>query len=102
MRTELKKLHLTLLCGLICSLSFCQVKLPKAPKISTFKVLNSNLGLPKINIPNHNFPTSQTNGINVYKQDRRRVLQQENELKQIYAELKADRINYNLPSYGNI
>ena len=107
MRTELKKLHLTLLCGLICSLTYCQVKLPKTPTVANFQIIKPNLGLPKtnfpkINLPNTNFPTSQPNGMNVYEQDRKRVAQQENELKKIYAELNADRINYNLPSYGNI
>jgi hypothetical protein len=107
MKTELKKLHLTLLCGLISSLTFCQVKLPKTPTVANFQVITSNLGLPKSNVPNinlsnTNFPTSQPNGMAVYEQDRKRVEQQENELKQIYAELNADRINYNLPSYGNI
>tara|TARA_R110002049_G_scaffold277604_3_gene456151 strand:- start:2749 stop:4080 length:1332 start_codon:yes stop_codon:yes gene_type:complete len=102
MKTELKKLHLTLICGLICSLTFCQVKLPKTPTVSTFKVITSNLGLPKSTLPSTNFPTSQPNGMAVYEQDRQRVAQQENELKQIYADLKTDRINYSLPSYGNI
>ncbi|QMU64160.1 MAG: hypothetical protein GKR88_07590 [Flavobacteriaceae bacterium] len=40
--------------------------------------------------------------MSIYEQDRKRVLQQENELKKIYAELNADRINYSLPSYSNI
>lgn len=107
MKTELKKLHLTLLCGLICSLTFCQVKLPKTPTVTNFQVITPNLGLPNsnvpnINLPNTNFPTSQPNGMAVYEQDKRRVEHQQNELKQIYAELNADRINYDLPSYGNI
>lgn len=102
MKTELKKLHLTLLCGLICSLTFSQVKLPKTPIISNFKVITPNLGLPESSLPSITFPTSQPNGMNIYEQDRKRVEQQENELKQIYEELKSDRINYNLPSYGNI
>ncbi len=107
MRTELKKLHLTLLCVLICSLTYCQVKLPKTPTVANFQVIKPNLGLPKTNVPkinlaNTNFPTSQPNGMSIYEQDRKRVLQQENELKKIYAELNADRINYSLPSYSNI
>ena len=102
MRTELKKLHLTLLCGMICSLTFSQVKLPKTPTVSNFKVITPNLGIPKSTLPKTNFPISQPNGMSVYEQDRKRVAQQENELKQIYAELKADRINYSLPSYSNI
>lgn len=107
MKTELKKLHLTLLCGLICSLTFCQVKLPKTPTVTNFQVITPNLGLPNsnvpnINLPNTNFPTSQPNGMAVYEQDKRRFEHQQNELKQIYAELNADRINYDLPSYGNI
>lgn len=40
--------------------------------------------------------------MDVYEQDRKRVEQEQNELKKIYADLKADRINYSLPSYGNI
>ena len=102
MKTELIKLHLTLLCVLISFLSFSQVKLPTKPKTSTFEVINSNLGLPKVNIPNSNLLNNQPNGMNVYEQDRRRVAQQKNELKKIYAELNTDRINYSLPSYGNI
>lgn len=102
MKTELKKLHLILLFGLICSLTFSQVQLPKTPTISNFKIITPNLGLPKSSLPNTNFPTAQPNGMNVYELDRKRVAQQENELKQIYEELKSDRINYNLPSYGNI
>lgn len=107
MKTEFKKIHLTLLCGLICSLTFCQVKLPKTPTVSNFQVITPNLGLPKSNVPNINlpnttFPTAQPNGMNVYEQDRRRVEQQQSELKQIYADLKSDRINYSLPSYSNI
>lgn len=102
MKTELKKLHLTLLCGLICSLTFCQVELPKTPTVSNFQVITPNSGLPKSILPNTNFPTSQPNGMAVYEQDRKRVEQQENELKQIYADLKSDRIDYSLPSYSNI
>ncbi len=102
MRTELKKLHLTLLCGLIWSLTFSQVKLPKTPTVSNLKVVTPNLGIPKNTLSKTNFPISQPNGMSVYKQDRKRVVQQQNELKQIYAELKADRINYSLASYSNI
>lgn len=102
MKTEFKKLHLTLLCGLICSLTFCQIKLPKKPTVSTFNVITPNSALSKSTLPNTTFTTSQPNGIAVYEQDRKRVAQRENELKQIYADLKTDRINYTLPSYGNI
>ena len=40
--------------------------------------------------------------MDVYEQDRKRVEQQQNEIKQINADLNADRINYSLPSYSNI
>ena len=74
MKTELKKLHLTLLCALISSLTFCQVKLPKTPTVSNFQVITPYLGLsksnlPNINLPNTNFPTSQPNGMAIYEQD---------------------------------
>ena len=102
MTTDFKKLYMTLLCGLVCSLTFCQVKLPKTTTVSTFKVITPNTGLPKSTLPNTSFPTSQPNGMAVYEQDKKRVEQQQNELKKIYAELNTDRINYTLPSYGNI
>ena len=102
MRIEFKKQYLTLFYIMISSLFFCQIKLPKTPKVSNFKVITTNLEIPKSSLSNTNFLASQSNRMNVYEQDRRRVLQQENQLKQIYAELNSDRINYSLPSYNHI
>ena len=101
MKTEYKKLNMTLVCGLICSLTFCQVKLPKMPKLATFQIIIPNTN-PISSIPNANFPNAQPNGKVVYEQDRKRVEQRENKLKQVYADLKSGRINYSLPSYSNI
>lgn len=103
MRTELIKLYLTVLFGLTCSLTYCQVQLPKTPQPLTFQIITPNSNINPINsIPSTNFPSTQPNGLNVYEQDRKLVEQQQNELKQIYADLKDDKINYTLPSYGNI
>lgn len=101
MKTRIKKLYLTLLCGLLCSLTFSQVQLPKTPQPTSFQIITPNTN-PISSIPNTTFPTSQPNGIAVYEQDRKRGEQQKNELKEIYKDLRTDRINYALPSYGNI
>lgn len=101
MNTKFKKLPLTLLCGLIGSLTFCQVKLPKTPQPTILRVITSNTN-PENAISNTNFSTSQSNGMAVYEQDKKRIEQQQNERKQIYSELKAERIKYSLPNYSNI
>lgn len=103
MKTEFKKLHLTLLCCLTCALTFSQVQIPKAPTPATFQVITPTLYTnPTNNVPSSTFPTSQQNQMDVYEQDRKRVEQQQNEIKQINADLNAERINYTLPSYSNL
>lgn len=104
MKTELRKLHLTLSIGLTCILSFAQqIKLPTIPQPTSFNQHTiGNILQQNNSVITSNRQTSVPNGMAVYEQDRKRVEQQQNELKQIYAELNADRINYNLPSYANI
>lgn len=106
MRTGFKKIQLTLLFGLACLLTFSQVKLPEAPKpttYQTYQVTTPTTTYSQTNIqPTTIFPNAQPNGMAVYEQDKKRAEQQQSELKQIYADLKTDRINYSLPSYGNI
>lgn len=102
MKTEFKKLHMTLLCCLTYALNFGQVQMPKTPTPATFQVITpTQYTNPNNNFPSSTFPTSQQNQMDVYEQDRKRVEQQQNEIKQINADLNADRINYTLPSYGN-
>ena len=105
MRNNLKKLILTLWCGLTVSVSFCQVELPKPPTVSTFKIITPTSGLPSNNLPNPNIPTSRPNGMDVYEQDRKQIEQEQLMRKQMnadIAEFNANRLRYNLPSYGHI
>ena len=97
-----KPILLSLLFGLMCSLVYSQVQLPKMPVASGFKDYTSEHGMPKSSVPNTRFQIPRSNGLAIYEQDRLRVEQQEEALKQAYAELNAGRINIALPSYSNI
>lgn len=101
MKDDYFKIHFTLFYGLICSLSFCQIQLPKTPQAVTFPEITRNTHVIS-SISNTVFPNAQPNGMNVYEQDLKKVAQEENELKQIYADLHSEQINYNLPDYNNI
>lgn len=102
MKTNTHKPILPLLFGLMCSLVYSQVQLPKMPVASGFKDYTSEHGMPKSSVPNTRFQIPRSNGLAIYEQDRLRVEQQEEALKQAYAELNAGRINIALPSYSNI
>ena len=102
MKTNTHKPILSLLFGLMCSLVYSQVQLPKMPVASGFKDYTSEHGMPKSSVPNTRFQIPRSNGLAIYEQDRLRVEQQEEALKQAYAELNAGRINIALPSYSNI
>lgn len=107
---EFKHLRLTLLIGLIYLPTFGQVKLPETPKPGTFQVITPNQYMPENIIPIPNVPTVTDFGQNNI-QRRNQQLIRETELreqqrieqqKQIYADLKTERINYSLPSKSNI
>ena len=102
MKTNTRKPFLPLFFGLMCSLVYSQVQLPKTPVASGFKDYTSEHGMPKSSVPNTSFQIPRSNGLAIYEQDRLRVEQQEEALKQAYAELNAGRINIALPSYSNI
>ena len=102
MKTNTHKPLLPFLFGLMCSLVYGQVQLPKTPVSSGFKVYTSGHGMPKSSVPNTRYQIPRSNGLAIYEQDRLRVAQEEEALKQIYAELNANRMNFDLPSYSNI
>lgn len=102
MKAFLKTIITAIFLGTISNLCFCQVQLPQTPSPFDFQVLNpiqNGMGASPELRPN--FHTA-TNGLDVYEQDRKLVEQQEIQRKQIYRDLKADLINYNLPGYNHI
>lgn len=112
MRTELQKLTLTLFFGLIGSLSFCQVQLPKTPTPSTFQTISLNQYMPENVIPMPTIPTVTNFGqIGIQQQNQRLIAeaerneqlrrQQQNQMYQDIAEINKSRINYYLPSHSN-
>src|SRR5690554_5525646 len=109
MRTELKKTYLTLLCGLIGSLSFCQVQLPNTPTPSTFQTITPNQYMPENVIPMPNVPTVTDFGQDRIRQQNQRLIaeverneqlrrQQQNQMYADIAEYNKGKINYSLPS----
>lgn len=111
MRTELKKTYLTLLCGLIGSLSFCQVQLPNTPTLSTFQTITPNQYMPENVIPMPNVPTVTNFGQDRIRQQNRQLIaeverneqlrrQQQNQMYRDVAEFNKGRINYSLPSHA--
>src|SRR5690554_3765830 len=111
MRTELKKTYLTLLCGLIGSLSFCQVQLPNTPTPSTFQTITPNRYMPENVIPMPNVPTVTNFGQDRIRQQNRQLIaeverngqlrrQQQNQMYRDVAEFNKGRINYSLPSHA--
>ena len=111
MRTELKKTYLTLLCGLIGSLSFCQVQLPNTPTPSTFQTITPNQYMPENVIPMPNVPTVTNFGQDRIRQQNRQLIaeverneqlrrQQQNQMYRDVAEFNKGRINYSLPSHA--
>lgn len=103
MKTDFLKLYVTLLCILTSLLTFGQVQMPKMPTPANFQVITSTQYSNSTSaFPPSNLTASQSNGMNLYEQDRKQVEQQHNEINQIYADLNNKRINYSLPSYSNI
>lgn len=111
MRTELKKTYLTLLCGLIGSVSFCQVQLPKTPSPSTFQTITPNQYMPENIIPIPNVPTVTNFGQDRVRQQNQQLIaeieqnekirrQQQNQMYRDIAEFNKGRINYSLPSHA--
>ena len=99
---EFKHLRLTLLIELICLPTFGQGKLPETPKPGTFQIITPNQYMPENIIPIPTVPTVTDFGQNNI-QRRNQQLIREAELreqerieqqKQIYADLKTERINY--------
>src|SRR5690554_6611385 len=103
MKTDFLKLYVTLLCILTSLLTFGQVQMPKMPTPANFQVITSTQYSNSTSaFPHSNLTASQSNGMNLYEQDRKQVEQQHNEINQIYADLNNKQINYSLPSYSNI
>lgn len=113
MKTEFKKLHLTLLCCLTCALTFGQVQLPKTPTPSNFQTITPNQYLPENVIPMASIPSVTDFGQNRVQQQNQRLIQEveQNEklraeqLNQVHkdiAEFNSNRINYSLPSKNHI
>lgn len=111
MRTELKKTYLTLLCGLIGSVSFCQVQIPKPPKPSTFQMITPNQYMPESVLPIPNVPSVTDFGQNNIQKRNQQLIaeverneqireQQQNQLNTDIAELNKSKINYTLSSHA--
>ena len=75
MKTNTPKPILSLIFGLMCSLVYSQVPLPKTPVASSFKDYTSGHGMPKSSVPNTSFQIPRSNGLAIYEQDRLRVAQ---------------------------
>lgn len=113
MRKELQKPILTLLCGLIGSLSFCQVQLPKTPTPSTYQTITPNQYMPENVIPIPTVPTVTNFGQDRIRQQNQKLIaeverneqireQQQRQLNVDVAEFNRNRINYSLPSKSGI
>lgn len=100
---------LTILCGLISSMSFCQIQLPKTPTPSTFQTITPNQYMPENIIPLPNIPTVTDFGQrNIQKRNQQLIAeverneqireQQQNQMNSDIAEFNKSRINYSLPS----
>src|SRR5690554_4387902 len=103
MRTELKKTYLTLLCGLIGLMSFCQVQLPKTPTPSTFQTITPNQYMPENVIPMPYVPTVTDFGQDRIRQQNQQLIaeaernekirrQQQNQMNSDIAEFNKSRI----------
>lgn len=112
MRTELQKLTLTLLFGLVGLFSFGQVQLPQTPTPSTFQTITPNQYLPKNVIPTPTIPTVTNFGQNNIQQRNQRLIaeaerneqfrrQQQHQMYADIARFTSNRINYSLPSHAN-
>lgn len=110
---KIQKLILTTLFGLTCSLTFSQVQLPKTPTPSTFQTITQNQYMPENVIPIPTVPTVTNFGQNRVQQQNQQLIAEverneqikTQQQKQLYADIAkstASRINYDLPSYGNI
>lgn len=110
---KIQKLILTTLFGLICSLTFSQVQLPKTPTPSTFQTITPNQYMPENVIPIPTVPTVTNFGQNRVQQQNQQLIAEverneqikTQQQKQLYADIAkstASRINYDLPSYRNI
>lgn len=102
MTAYFKTIISTIVLGIINTLSFSMVQLPPIPSTSSFQVL-----VPTDNIMGSNIEplfnlSPVSDGLAVYEQDKKRVEQYENQHKQIYADLNAVLINYDLPENVNI
>lgn len=105
------KLQLTILFGLICTLTFGQVNLPATPQPTPFRHFGTeNFQNPTNAIPD---PMEMFWGTEQKKRTKRqnqqiirevqmRQAQRREAQRKLYAELKTNRINYSLPSYGQI
>lgn len=110
---KIQKLILTTLFGLIYSLTYCQIQLPKTPTPSTFQTITPNQYMPENVIPIPTVPTVTDFGQNRVQQQNQQLIAEverneqikAQQRKQLYADIaksRAERINYDLPSYGNI
>lgn len=113
MENESKKLHLTLLCCLTFALTFGQVQLPKTPVPSNFQTITPNQYMPENVIPIPTLPSVTNFGQNRVQQQNQLLIQeveqneklrneQLNQVNKDIAEYNSNRLNYSLPSYGNI
>lgn len=100
MTAYFKTIISTILLGIINTLSFSMVQLTPIPSTSSFQVLVPTENLMGTNIePLFNLsPVSDR--LAVYEQDKKRVEQYENQHKEIYSDLNARLIIYDLP--GNV
>lgn len=111
MSKNLQKLILTIVCGLIGSVSYCQVQLPKTPTPSTFQTITPNQYMPENVIPMPNVPTVTDYGQNNIQKRNQQLIaeverneelrrQQQNQMYRDVAEFNKGRINYSLPSHA--
>lgn len=111
MKEHLQKLILTIVCGLISSVSFCQVQLPKTPTPSTFQTITPNQYMPENVIPMPNIPTVTDFGQNNIQKRNQQLIaeveqneqlrrQKQNQIYRDVAEFNKGRINYSLPSHA--
>lgn len=113
MRTELKRTYMTLLCGLIGSLTYCQVQLPKTPTPSTFQTITPNQFNHENILKVPTMPTVTDFGQDRIRQQNQKLIaeverneqiraQQQKQMNADIADFNRNRINYSLPSKSNI
>lgn len=94
---------LTILLLIFCFTAWGQVQIPQTPKPATFQPVIPGQSYPTSNTPQSNYP--KPNGLDVYEQDQQRQIQQQNQLNEIYRDIKEfnrTSVKYDLPSCSSL